>query len=226
LVLLLLEITNAFQISRSIPRTSMSSRARPVVLQMGESNGAWLPIGSPSEFGNIQPLQIEICGEKYAVWRSTISADQAREDKGWSVMADFCTHRLAPLSEGRIDPTSGSIECPYHGWQFNMNGTCTKIPQMDNSASSSGSKFPTASNKVSYPVTVIGDLIWSFLPLPNGQASFYPQRPDELFPEMKNYTRWTSRELPYSFDFLIENFMDPAHIPFGHTYTTVHIICF
>ena len=24
------------------------------------------------------------------------------------------------------------------------------------------------------------------------------------------------RELPYSFDILIENFMDPAHIPFAH----------
>lgn len=25
-----------------------------------------------------------------------------------------------------------------------------------------------------------------------------------------------SRDLPYSLDFLLENFMDPAHIPFAH----------
>ena len=24
------------------------------------------------------------------------------------------------------------------------------------------------------------------------------------------------RDLPYSFDFLVENFMDPAHIPYAH----------
>ena len=28
---------------------------------------------------------------------------------------DRCPHRLAPLSEGRIEPTDGSLFCNYHG---------------------------------------------------------------------------------------------------------------
>ena len=26
---------------------------------------------------------------------------------------DLCPHRLAPLSQGRVDPLTGCIECPY-----------------------------------------------------------------------------------------------------------------
>jgi phenylpropionate dioxygenase-like ring-hydroxylating dioxygenase large terminal subunit len=32
----------------------------------------------------------------------------------------------------------------------------------------------------------------------------------------EEYANFKSRELPYNWDFLIENFMDPAHIPFAH----------
>lgn len=33
----------------------------------------------------------------------------------WRCFADKCAHRNAPLSEGRIEPTTGSIMCSYHG---------------------------------------------------------------------------------------------------------------
>lgn len=39
-----------------------------------------------------------------------------------------CPHRLAPLSEGRVD-AAGRLECPYHGWSFNGDGSCHSIPQ-------------------------------------------------------------------------------------------------
>jgi len=58
----------------------------------------------------------------------------------YSVLDDRCSHRLAPLSEGRIIPAphnnnSGSddgkvIECAYHGWSFKGCGECACIPQL------------------------------------------------------------------------------------------------
>lgn len=36
--------------------------------------------------------------------------------------------RLAKLSEGQL--IDGRIECLYHGWQFEGNGKCVKIPQV------------------------------------------------------------------------------------------------
>lgn len=127
-------------------------------------------------------------------------------------MSDACPHRLAPLSQGRIDPLSGCIECPYHGQQFDTAGTCTLIPQLEK-----GSKIPLANNAHSLAVHSTGDLLWAFVPLPEGKvASSYTALPDEVFPALLESSSFTVRELPYSFDFLIENFLDPAHIPFAH----------
>jgi nitrite reductase/ring-hydroxylating ferredoxin subunit len=36
--------------------------------------------------------------------------------------------RLAKLSEGQI--VDGKLECLYHGWQFDGEGKCVKIPQV------------------------------------------------------------------------------------------------
>ncbi|CAJ1330779.1 unnamed protein product, partial [Effrenium voratum] len=47
------------------------------------------------------------------------------------VMADACAHRLAPLSEGRIEPKTGCLQCAYHGWEFNSQGNCQRIPQVE-----------------------------------------------------------------------------------------------
>ncbi|MGB1602894.1 MAG: Rieske 2Fe-2S domain-containing protein, partial [Promethearchaeia archaeon] len=50
----------------------------------------------------------------------------------WAAALDACPHRLVPLSEGRVCPQSGDIECPYHGWTFRgADGACTRIPQLE-----------------------------------------------------------------------------------------------
>ncbi|GMI31047.1 hypothetical protein TrRE_jg6921 [Triparma retinervis] len=70
------------------------------------------------------------------------------------------------------------------------------------------------------PTHVTGDLLWAFFPTSITNESF-PQTtlPEDMYPVLKNTSASTSyfvRELPYSWDFLLENFMDPGHIPFAH----------
>lgn len=48
----------------------------------------------------------------------------------WRVFEDRCPHRLAPLSEGRIEPSDGTLMCSYHGWRFSGEGKCEHIPQI------------------------------------------------------------------------------------------------
>ena len=48
------------------------------------------------------------------------------------------------------------------------------------------------------------------------QASSFLTLPEQVLPELLEAPSFTVRELPYSIDFLVENFMDPAHIPFAH----------
>ncbi|KAJ0703203.1 putative pheophorbide a oxygenase [Helianthus annuus] len=51
-----------------------------------------------------------------------------RAPHGKKVLDDRCPHRLAPLSEGRIDQW-GRLQCVYHGWCFGGSGDCKFIPQ-------------------------------------------------------------------------------------------------
>jgi hypothetical protein len=66
------------------------------------------------------------------------------------------------------------------------------------------------------PVHSTGDLLWAYMTLPEGQASHYPTLPEIVMPELMDIPLWTVRELPYSFDFLVENFLDPSHLHFAH----------
>lgn len=159
---------------------------------------AWFPIGSKSCLNPKFPNQVELLGEKFVVWKSL-----GKSENEWNVMSDACPHRLAPLSQGRIDDHSCCLQCPYHGIEFDSSGKCTKIPQLDTSISS----IPSVMKVNSFPVKITGDMIWSYLPLPEGQASSYPIEPEVLFPVLNSVTSFVSRELPFSFDYVIENFM-------------------
>ena len=67
----------------------------------------------------------------YNVWQA-----ESQSESAYRCFEDRCPHRLAPLSEGRIEPKDGSLYCNYHGWRFNGDGSCAGIPQLDPSAAS------------------------------------------------------------------------------------------
>jgi phenylpropionate dioxygenase-like ring-hydroxylating dioxygenase large terminal subunit len=50
---------------------------------------------------------------------------------GVAAFLDLCPHRAMPLSFGCFD--GRRIECSYHGWQFDMTGTCRHIPALSKS---------------------------------------------------------------------------------------------
>ena len=102
------------------------------------------------------------------------------------------------------------------GWQFDTDGTLTSIPQLE-----PDKKIPAKSSVTSFPVHLAGDLLFTFLPTSiHGESFPKSLLPEEYYPflndSIESQTTYYSRELPYSFDFLVENFMDPAHVPFAH----------
>lgn len=161
--------------------------------------GAWVPIGSISCLQGLGPTDIEVFGRKFAVWEST------QKGSKWSVIVDECPHRSSPLSLGRIDPHTNCLECPYHGWQFDTEGTLQKIPHLEPNAE----LRPEARSVQSFETHLTGDLLWAFFP-----SSFHGESfPKSVLPEHyykdlthvieKNLTFYT-QELPFSFDFLAE----------------------
>jgi phenylpropionate dioxygenase-like ring-hydroxylating dioxygenase large terminal subunit len=65
-----------------------------------------------------RPLARVIAGVPLVLFRSSGRA---------SALVDRCPHRNVPLSLGRV-LADGRLECAYHGWQFDGDGVCQKIP--------------------------------------------------------------------------------------------------
>ena len=189
--------------------------------------GAWFPITLLDTIDDKFPKQIEILGNKYVVWRNQQEKNNASAAFGWNVMLDQCPHRLAPLSEGRVDPRTNCLECPYHGWQFEAHtGTCTFVPQSPRSSINEYENVVRPSKNrfamvPSYPVHFTPNILWAYLPMLHSNVSF-PTLPEQMLPALNSAKSFFSREVPYSFDVALENFMDPAHVPFAHHMLSNH----
>ncbi len=191
--------------------------------------GAWIPFASISSLTGLGPQRITVMNVDFVIWHTTPpsatkkSKDSTKngESMKWTVQADACSHRLAPLSQGRVNPETNCIECPYHGWTFDSSGNVTSIPQLDKGRSIKDAQKIKGTNVKTFPSHAAGDLLFVFLPS-SLHGEMFPQSilPEEFYPYLNDKklenAEYFSRDLPYSFDFLVENFMDPAHIPFAH----------
>ena len=79
---------------------------------------AWYVAAASSEIG-AAPLGRTICGQRMVVFRGAGGAV--------SVLEDFCPHRGAPLSLGRVRD-DGAIVCGYHGLVMGSDGRCVGMP--------------------------------------------------------------------------------------------------
>ena len=94
-------------------------------------------------------------------------------------------------------------------------GRCTLIPQLppEDIAVLSNPK----THATSLPTYLLAGMLWAFIPLPAGPASYYPLLPDDAIPDTnKPVSNSVIRDFYYSYDFLLENFFDIAHIPYAH----------
>lgn len=155
----------------------------------------WFPVISLSNTDFTNPIQLRILSKDFVVWK--------KEDK-LIVQDDICPHRCAPLSEGYIDKKSNNLRCAYHGWEFNEDGNCTVIPQFEEKTNTK-----SKCNLKNYRTCLYGDLLWVFL---GNEQIFY--MPTDKY-NLQDSTVFM-RDLPYSKYILLENFFDPAHIPFAH----------
>jgi pheophorbide a oxygenase len=81
----------------------------------------WYPVSLVEDLDPRVPTPFQLLNRDLVIWKDPNSGE-------WVALDDRCPHRLAPLSEGRIDET-GCLQCSYHGWSFDGSGACTKIPQ-------------------------------------------------------------------------------------------------
>uniref|UniRef100_A0A7N0T8J5 Rieske domain-containing protein n=1 Tax=Kalanchoe fedtschenkoi TaxID=63787 RepID=A0A7N0T8J5_KALFE len=179
----------------------------------------WYPVMPVCDLDKRVPHAKKVLGIDVVVWWD-------RNENSWKVFDDTCPHRLAPLSEGRIDQW-GRLQCVYHGWCFNGSGDCKFIPQ----APPDGP--PIHTNKKAcvavYPSTVQHDIVWFW---PNSDPQFQniiSKKKPPYIPELEDpsYTKLISnRDIPYGYEVLVENLMDPAHLTFLLRGPLTKLVCF
>jgi phenylpropionate dioxygenase-like ring-hydroxylating dioxygenase large terminal subunit len=169
----------------------------------------WYPLTPVEDLDPERPTPVTLLGMRLVIWKP-------RNSQHYRVFLDQCPHRLAPLSEGKVDEKTGNLMCSYHGWQFNQQGICTVIPQAENPEIVEKNKDNFC--VTSLPVKEENDLLWVWPDIKTAELA--AKTPLPLSPQIdssKGFV-WTSvvRDLEYDWQTLIENVADPSHVPFSH----------
>jgi phenylpropionate dioxygenase-like ring-hydroxylating dioxygenase large terminal subunit len=175
----------------------------------------WYPVIPLQDLDRQRPNKITLLGKDFVVWYN-------QPLDTWTAFADSCPHRMVPLSEGRIETNKSDntqhLQCAYHGWEFDIDGKCRHIPQLSTVSCALAIRNPK-SCATSFPVQVAQGLLWLF-PTANQPAlaasKSLPLIPELDDPDMIDGTNFFVRDMPYSWDVLVENLCDPAHVPFAH----------
>ncbi|MGF1569249.1 MAG: Rieske 2Fe-2S domain-containing protein [Nodosilinea sp.] len=144
------------------------------------------------------PRPFTLLGQPLALWLT---------DKGQpAALADRCCHRSARLSMGVVQ--NGGVRCPYHGWAYDSQGACVKVPQLD-----AGAAIPKSYQVPAYPCQARYGYAWvclsadPLLPLPEIPEADVPSY--RLIPQF--YEPWQCSGLR-----VMENSFDNAHFSIVH----------
>ncbi len=167
---------------------------------------AWYPIYYVEDLDKAKPNRFTLLKQNLVIWWEPKS-------QGWRVFADQCPHRLAPLSEGRINE-EGLLECPYHGWAFTGEGACDRIPQQSLDGEAHLSNRACVD---SLPTKVCQGLLFVYPGKPENAAQVNVPVIDLLETDPEGWVMLnTFRDLPYDALTLLENVLDASHIPYTH----------
>ncbi|GLI60511.1 hypothetical protein VaNZ11_002675 [Volvox africanus] len=157
----------------------------------------WYPAEFSAKLGKDTLVPFELFGEPWVMFR---------DEKGQpACIKDECAHRACPLSLGKV--VEGQVVCAYHGWEFNGDGHCTKMPSTPHCRNVGVSALPCAEKD---------GFIWVW-PGDGLPAQTLPDfaRPPEGFQVHAEIMV----DVPVEHGLLMENLLDLAHAPFTHTTT-------
>jgi len=155
----------------------------------------WHPVLRSTDVPEASIRPSKLLGEDLVIWR--IHGDP----KVWQ---DLCVHRGTRLSLGHLE--GDAIKCAYHGWTYNSDGECVRIPAHPDQRPPSKARVRT------YRCTERYGLIWACLGEPSADIPLFEEWDDPAY-----------RKIfcgPYAYKAsptrAVENFLDVAHFPFVH----------
>jgi len=160
----------------------------------------WYPVSFCADLPQGKPLAFTLHDEPYVLFRDREGRICCLEDR--------CPHRMARLSSGRV--VDGTLECGYHGWQFDGDGSCVRIPQL-----APDQPRPERACVQTRTATELQGIVWVWAgePLAARQADI-PAIGALDEPGVMHVDYVT--DLPYDQGYLVENVIDVAHIHIAH----------
>ena len=158
----------------------------------------WYIAATTKQLGK-QPIRVFLWGIPLVLFRDGKGKPHA--------LLDRCSHRNVPLSKGTV--CGDSIQCPYHGWEFDGEGRCRHIPAKADFHENQARNVP------SYPVREQQGHIWVYTDThskPNHLPYSFPHFDDPKY-----------RHIYYQADFdatihaTAENILDVPHTAFLHS---------
>ena len=155
------------------------------------------------------PHQVIVHGEPLVLW--------ADSQGNVSVHPAACPHRGCDLGLGRVE--SGELVCPFHGWRFDMEGRCVKVP-----ANTVRQPVPSGARLKLYPTVRKWGWVWVYTENGYSTKVHGATVPSLLsFPEFehKNWKyEWFEARWHAHFSRVVESVLDISHLPFVHPETT------
>jgi len=160
----------------------------------------WIPAVLSEELSerDCAPVRVPLLGEKLVAFRDT-------EGK-IGLLEDACPHRRAPMFFGRNEECG--LRCVYHGWKFDVAGTCTDMP-----SEPPDSLFKAKVTIPAYPTWEGGGMIWTYL----GPPELMPPPPDYELCRAPQTHRFVSKTFEdCNWLQALEGGIDTAHSSFAH----------
>jgi len=105
----------------------------------------WYPLRRSKEVAPGAVIPVRAFGDDWILCRSPSGA--------LAFLDGHCTHRGASLGHGGAF-VGECVQCPFHGFQYNLQGKCVRIPDND--------RVPKAAVLRSYPLAETLGMIWVF----------------------------------------------------------------
>src|SRR6185437_2971506 len=160
----------------------------------------WTPVLLKRKLAR-RPVRVVVAGEPIVLFRDNRGAVGA--------LFDRCPHRGVALSLGKV-LDDGTLECPFHGWRFDVAGANRHVPLNPEARCENLSATPL-------PVCEVGDLIWVHT-RPDAQPPSPPVVPESLTDPRLART-YIERDWACHWTRAMENMLDSPHLPFVHRKT-------
>lgn len=160
----------------------------------------WMPVALSQELPepDCPPIRLKVMGEDLVAFRDS--------NGRVGLIEPHCPHRGADLFFGRNEECG--IRCVYHGWKFDVDGTCIDMPNVP-----AGSGYRQTVRVKAYPTREFGDVIWAHM----GSSETQPELPQLEFGMVPSSHRFVIKKLQQcNWAQSIEGGLDTAHFSTLH----------